>query len=99
MAAPKKSAVDLAKFIDKGLHVKLGGGREVRGTLKGYDALLNIVLDEAEEYLRDPEDSTKMSDNTRKLGLVVLRGTTVMTISPTSGVEQIANPFTSQAQE
>ncbi len=40
-----------------------------------------------------------MSDNTRKLGLVVLRGTTVMTISPTSGVEQIANPFTAQAQE
>jgi len=59
----------------------------------------SATADEAEEYLRDPEDSTKMSDNTRKLGLVVLRGTTVMTISPTSGVEQIANPFTSQAQE
>ena len=28
MANPKQSAVDLAKFIDKGVHVKLAGGRE-----------------------------------------------------------------------
>ncbi len=48
----KQSAVDLAKFIDKGVRVKLAGGREVSGVLKGYDQLLNIVLDEAVEYLR-----------------------------------------------
>lgn len=28
MANPKQSAVDLAKFIDKGVRVKLAGGRE-----------------------------------------------------------------------
>jgi U6 snRNA-associated Sm-like protein LSm7 len=52
MANKKESAVDLAKFIDKGVRVKLAGGREVSGVLKGYDQLLNIVLDEGVEYLR-----------------------------------------------
>ena len=28
----KQSAVDLAKFVDKGVHVKLAGGREGRWT-------------------------------------------------------------------
>jgi U6 snRNA-associated Sm-like protein LSm7 len=81
----KESALDLAKFIDKGVRVKLAGGREgekqsaaplscyvarparphapsfpshtptpstVAGVLKGYDQLLNLVLDEAREFLR-----------------------------------------------
>merc|ERR1711977_109555 len=97
--ASKQSAVDLAKFVDKGVHVKLAGGREVSGTLKGYDQLLNMVLDETVEYLRDPEDSTKVTTKTRKLGLVVCRGTVVMTVSPTTGIEEIANPFTAQMQQ
>lgn len=82
----KESALDLAKFVDKSIRVKLAGGREgeiavtqpkplplplarrsadtahslkpmmpsfaVVGVLKGYDQLLNLVLDEAVEYLR-----------------------------------------------
>jgi small nuclear ribonucleoprotein (snRNP)-like protein len=87
MSKSKESAVDLAKFIDKGVRVKLAGGREgtrrrrashlstasgdarclestkdtapicvslqaVSGALKGYDPLLNLVLDETVEYLR-----------------------------------------------
>ena len=73
----KESALDLAKFIDKGVRVKLAGGREgkptfaglaepivhcrlknplfaavVQGVLKGYDQLLNLVMDESIEYLR-----------------------------------------------
>ena len=47
--AGKQSAVELAKYVDKGVHVKMAGGREVSGTLKGYDQLLNMVLDEAVE--------------------------------------------------
>lgn len=81
MANRKETALDLAKFIDKGVRVKLAGGREggvycwgillrflmvnnvapthdhhhlctVTGVLKGYDQLLNLVLDETVEYLR-----------------------------------------------
>ena len=85
--------MDLAKLIDKGVRVKLSGGREgwtltftpccvsicykqylheqrraashpatgladarkwhaVEGVLKGYDQLLNLVLDETVEYAR-----------------------------------------------
>lgn len=95
----KENALDLAKFVDKAVRVKLSGGREgahqrvgnapshacerassrrcwvthlhvqhsvhgtssmqaskcrhaVEGVLKGYDPLLNLVLDETKEFLR-----------------------------------------------
>eukprot|EP00891_Asterochloris_glomerata_P005675 jgi/Astpho2/5675/fgenesh1_pm.00079_%23_48_t len=89
----KESALDLAKFIDKGVRVKLAGGREVQGVLKGYDQLLNLVMDESIEYLRDAEDPLRVTDQTRSLGLMVCRGTAVMMVSPTSGTEEIENPF------
>jgi U6 snRNA-associated Sm-like protein LSm7 len=41
----------------------------------------------------DPEDSERITDNTRRLGLVVIRGTQVSLVSPVNGVEEIANPF------
>ncbi|KAK9283500.1 hypothetical protein L1049_011746 [Liquidambar formosana] len=89
----KETVLDLAKFVDKGVQVKLTGGRQVTGTLKGYDQLLNLVLDEAIEFLRDPDDPLKTTDQTRRLGLIVCRGTAVMLVSPTDGTDEIANPF------
>lgn len=32
--------------------MKFAGGREAEGILKGYDPLLNLVLDNTKEYLR-----------------------------------------------
>ncbi|KAK9803369.1 hypothetical protein WJX73_010180 [Symbiochloris irregularis] len=89
----KENALDLAKFVDKGVRVKLAGGREVEGVLKGYDQLLNLVLDQTTEYLRDKDDPSRISNDTRKLGLTVCRGTAVMMVSPTSGTQEISNPF------
>ncbi|KAK4484987.1 hypothetical protein RD792_007594 [Penstemon davidsonii] len=89
----KETVLDLAKFVDKGVQVKLTGGRQVTGTLKGYDQLLNLVLDEAIEFLRDPDDPLKTTDQTRRLGLIVCRGTAVMLVNPTDGTDEIANPF------
>ncbi|KAI5679610.1 hypothetical protein M9H77_00837 [Catharanthus roseus] len=89
----KETVLDLAKFVDKGVQVKLTGGRQVTGTLKGYDQLLNLVLDEAVEFLRDADDPLKTTDQTRRLGLIVCRGTAVMLVSPTDGTDEIANPF------
>ena len=94
------------------------------GILKGYDQLLNLVLDEASEYLRgksafifsrppvplqslphtsrsflcaaDPEDPLQLTDQTRSLGLIVCRGTSVMTVIPGEGTEEIENPFIAQ---
>ncbi|RRT68186.1 hypothetical protein B296_00018343 [Ensete ventricosum] len=65
----------------------------VTGTLKGYDQLLNLVLDEATEFLRDADDPLKTTDQTRRLGLIICRGTAVMLVSPTDGTDEIANPF------
>ncbi|KAF5731884.1 hypothetical protein HS088_TW18G00570 [Tripterygium wilfordii] len=96
MSGRKETVLDLAKFVDKGVQVKLTGGRQVTGTLKGYDQLLNLVLDEAVEFLRDPDDPLKTTDQTRRLGLIVCRGTAVMLVSPTDGTDEIANPFVQQ---
>ena len=41
----------------------------------------------------DPDDPLRLTEATRSLGLVVLRGTAVMVVSPTDGMEEIANPF------
>ncbi|KAG0005690.1 Sm-like protein lsm7 [Entomortierella chlamydospora] len=88
----KESILDLGKYMDQKIRVKYSGGREVVGTLKGYDPLLNLVLDETEEYLRDPEDG-RLLDQTRNLGLIVCRGPAVILISPMDGTLEIANPF------
>jgi len=92
----KESILDLSKFIDKQIRVKFAGGRESSGVLKGYDPLLNIVLDNCVEHLRDPDDPYKLTDDTRPLGLVVCRGTAVVLICPVDGMEAIANPFVPQ---
>ncbi|CAK9040254.1 unnamed protein product [Durusdinium trenchii] len=90
-----KSVLDLERYLNQPVKVKFTGGREVKGILKGHDAVANLVLDDVQEYLRDPEDPYKVSDETRTLGLVVARGTSVMLICPVDGTEEIANPFAS----
>ena len=54
---------------------------------------MNLVLDNSIESLRDPEDPYRLTTDTRVLGLCVCRGTGVMTICPTDGLQEIANPF------
>uniref|UniRef100_A0A8D2HQZ8 LSM7 homolog, U6 small nuclear RNA and mRNA degradation associated n=1 Tax=Urocitellus parryii TaxID=9999 RepID=A0A8D2HQZ8_UROPR len=48
----KESILDLSKYIDKTIRVKFQGGREASGILKGFDPLLNLVLDGTIEYMR-----------------------------------------------
>ncbi|KAL3274577.1 hypothetical protein HHI36_015960 [Cryptolaemus montrouzieri] len=92
----KESILDLSKYLEKSIRVKFAGGREASGVLKGYDPLLNLVLDNTVEYLRDPDDPYKLTEDTRALGLVVCRGTSVVLICPVDGMESIQNPFITQ---
>ncbi|KAL8744699.1 MAG: hypothetical protein Q9190_003079 [Brigantiaea leucoxantha] len=85
----KENILDLTKYMDKEIIVKFSGGREVTGTLKGYDQLMNLVLDDVREILHDENGQT----TTRPLGLLVARGTLLVLISPLDGSEEIANPF------
>lgn len=60
----KENILDLNKYMDKEVRVKFNGGREgksfdcreladssVSGTLKGYDQLMNLVLDDVKESM------------------------------------------------
>ncbi len=54
--------------------VKLKGGRDLRGVLRSFDQHLNIVLEEADEL--------KEGVDPRKLGTIIVRGDSVIIISP-----------------
>ena len=45
------TVLDMSKYMDSEIRVKFMGVREGVGVLKGYDALLNLVLDETNEFL------------------------------------------------
>lgn len=123
----QNSLLDLQKHIGKQVHVKFLGGREgnititiikdeltlkiVIGILRGYDQLVNLVLDDAVESravggdeagptITTTTTTTAAATTTtkRNIGRTICRGTSVMFISPQDGYESIANPFL-QAEE
>jgi U6 snRNA-associated Sm-like protein LSm7 len=86
----RKPCIDLSKYMDKEITIKFIGGRQVTGILKGFDGLLNIVLDGGKEIQAEKE---------RNVGLLVCRGPTIMLISPKDGYEEIENPFMEGGEE
>ena len=64
----------LEQNIGKIVLVRLRGGKSLRGKLKGFDQHLNLVLEET--------DDTSDLENTKKLGLIIVRGDNVVLISP-----------------
>ena len=47
----------MSQFVDSQVRVKCLGGRELRGSLRGYDELVNLVLDDCEEFIRGERKS------------------------------------------
>jgi small nuclear ribonucleoprotein len=64
----------LNKSLQTPVIVRIKGGREFRGILNGYDIHMNLVLQNAEEI--------QNGEVIRKLGSVVIRGDTVVFVSP-----------------
>ncbi len=64
----------LQQNLHKRVLVEMKGGRALRGTLDAFDQHLNVVLSQAEEL--EGETSTP------KPGLTLLRGDSVVFISP-----------------
>ncbi|CCF73491.1 U6 snRNA-associated Sm-like protein LSm7 [Babesia microti strain RI] len=88
-----KTVINLNKYLNKYIRVKFNGGREVRGLLKGFDVMSNLVLDEAEEFKCESESFYSFDEESRPLGLVVARGTSVALIFSDDGTVPIDNPF------
>jgi len=65
----------LNNSINKNVLVLMKGNIRVRGKLKAFDVHMNIVLEEAEKLNED--DSV-----TQKFGKVIIRGDTIILVSP-----------------
>ncbi|XP_002742321.1 small nuclear ribonucleoprotein G-like [Saccoglossus kowalevskii] len=61
---------ELKKFMDKKLSLKLNGGRQVTGVLRGYDPFMNLVMDESVEEISGGEK--------HQIGMVVIRGNSII---------------------
>jgi U6 snRNA-associated Sm-like protein LSm7 len=95
----KESLLSLEKYLSKAIVVRCTEGRELHGTLKGFDSNLNLVMANTVEHLRDPTAKecpflrADGSPVTRPLGAVVVRGATVVVVLPSDGTASIENPF------
>ncbi|EZG78291.1 U6 snRNA-associated Sm-like protein LSm7 [Gregarina niphandrodes] len=88
-SAPKKS--DLERFLNQKVFMRFQGGREVSGRLKGFDENTNVVLDESVEYVRNTKNEP--TQRKRHLGLLVVRGITVESMSAEEDMIEIENPY------
>ncbi len=59
---------------DKRVLIELKNGKQIIGTLKAFDIHINTVLENAEEH--------ENGELKRKIGLVFIRGDTIVMISP-----------------
>ena len=62
---------ELKRYVDKRIRIQLNANRKVSGILRGYDAFMNLVLDEAVE-----ESATTKPD----IGMVVIRGNSIQMV-------------------
>ncbi len=96
---PRPSVIDLERLMNQKIRVKFTGGREMVGVLRSHDPVPNMVLDNTTEYLRTKEDPYVLSGESRELGTVIVRGTSIIAIAPEEGMGEIANPFVDQQQD
>ncbi|MBI5035724.1 small nuclear ribonucleoprotein [Candidatus Micrarchaeota archaeon] len=72
--AEKRPFDVLNNALNSNVLVRLKGNVEVRGTLASFDVHMNLVVENAEEL--------ENGETKRKLGTVLLRGDTVVYVSP-----------------
>jgi small nuclear ribonucleoprotein (snRNP)-like protein len=82
----KESIMELAKMMDSSVRVKVLGGREFVGMLRGYDDLVNLVLDEGVEYVRGTWGKTRERCGVIMLVVLVVHHTMMAVVAhiPTS---------------
>eukprot|EP01125_Pyxidicula_operculata_P001811 TRINITY_DN11656_c0_g1_i1.p1 TRINITY_DN11656_c0_g1~~TRINITY_DN11656_c0_g1_i1.p1 ORF type:complete len:127 (+),score=18.74 TRINITY_DN11656_c0_g1_i1:44-382(+) len=95
----KESILNLNPYINKEVIVKFNGGRQVKGILRGYDTLVNMVLEDTIEYIRSPNDPYTLTEQTRQLGVSVCRGNAIMCVYPAEGTMETDNPFVNAEED
>jgi small nuclear ribonucleoprotein (snRNP)-like protein len=75
--------------------VKFNGGREVYGDLKSWDKSMNLVLSNTLEVTGVQEKT----EQTRKLGLIIVKGSQIQSIALRNGYTLIDNPFIGNDEE
>ncbi len=64
----------LNKALETTIIIRLKGGRELRGRLKGYDMHMNLVLENTDEL--------EGGNASKSYGTIIIRGDNVIFISP-----------------
>jgi len=72
--AEKRPFDVLNNALNNNVLIRLKGGMELRGTMASYDVHMNLVLENTEQL--------ENGELKRKLGTVLLRGDSVVFISP-----------------
>ena len=70
----KTNIYDLNSFLNKKISIIFSGGRKIKGILKSYDTLENMILDDVEEIFAN--------DKTRELGLTFVKGSSLESVIP-----------------
>ena len=70
----KTNIYDLSNYLDKKVSIIFAGGRKIKGILKSYDTLENMILDEVEEIFPN--------DEIRELGLAFIKGSSLESFIP-----------------
>jgi small nuclear ribonucleoprotein B and B' len=85
---PKSKGGKMLALVNWRLKVTLNDGRALTGQMLAFDRHMNLVLAECEEFRRirpkkkaGETEAGPMQDMKRALGLVILRGETVVSIS------------------
>lgn len=69
--------------------VKFNGGREIWGQLRSWDKSMNLILNGTTEVL----GVEGKEEITRVIGLVIVKGSQIQSISLRNGYTVIDNPF------
>ena len=80
----KSNIYDLAPYLNKKVSIIFAGGRKIKGILKSYDTLENMILDNVEE--------TFPNDKKRELGLAFIKGSSLESFLP-GEYEEIPDTF------
>ncbi|KAL3233198.1 Small nuclear ribonucleoprotein E [Nakaseomyces bracarensis] len=57
-------------------------GIRIRGTIRGFDEFMNVVIDDAVEVPVDVKTGTEQVDKGTKLGRILLKGDNITLITP-----------------